>query len=487
MKDCSQVQNLERWSKDKPLSPSVRAHLEECADCRNRIRQWDDVESTLQEIFYYSDTGDNTSRVAAAEALMAKVRHNGTNWGARLFFRPVWVAVAVAIVLLSIGVVFYASFAEKESASRKTSRSLPLFVADVNGNRSGAKTVSGDGYRVPASKSARQILSIENDRVGIDTGAEVVVARAEKAEVLLALVSGKIACDVSKRRGDERFAVESGKVRVEVVGTRFSVSSYGTDHSVAVFEGVVQVFVKDKMWRVSAGDVIQVSDTGRGERQKLTTKEADEIDRLLNTQGDEPSVSADESVEPSDVEDQTTAKSNERYSESDEHTGSKTGKDYRRGAKGDLTSFQNWILEGEFSKARSGLTDHLETVPTDSRAWLLLADCERKSGQWHASVQAYRKVMRYSSGAAQRRAAYRAASILQDELNEHREAISLFEDYLAVASLQDAVRPEAMIRMARSYLQIGNQKEAERLLKQVAFEYNGTSAAVRARKMLRDN
>lgn len=73
-------------------------------------------------------------------------------------------------------------------------------------------------------------------------------------EVTVMLEKGEVECTVPPRPNDQPFVVQAGDVRVEVVGTRFSVGYEEGSVSVEVSEGVVQVFHDGEQARVEAGE-----------------------------------------------------------------------------------------------------------------------------------------------------------------------------------------------------------------------------------------
>jgi ferric-dicitrate binding protein FerR (iron transport regulator) len=75
---------------------------------------------------------------------------------------------------------------------------------------------------------------------------------ATGAQVLLE--RGAVACAVAPRRGRPPFAVVAGTVRVEVVGTRFSVERHDDLALVEVSEGTVQVVADGRRIPVTAGE-----------------------------------------------------------------------------------------------------------------------------------------------------------------------------------------------------------------------------------------
>jgi hypothetical protein len=71
----------------------------------------------------------------------------------------------------------------------------------------------------------------------------VLVSGDDERGIDVVLDRGTVTCEVAPRRGRPPFIVDAGEVRVEVVGTRFTVARGPTETSVGVDHGVVDVAV----------------------------------------------------------------------------------------------------------------------------------------------------------------------------------------------------------------------------------------------------
>ena len=97
-------------------------------------------------------------------------------------------------------------------------------------------------------------------------------------------------------------------------------------------------------------------------------------------------------------------------------------------------------------------------------------------------MRAYERVARMGRGALAQRARYLAATILQDRLGRCSRALVLLDHYLAAGG--GPVRPEALVRKAQCLLRLGRKGEARGVLRSVTERYGGTTAALRARRLL---
>ena len=82
---------------------------------------------------------------------------------------------------------------------------------------------------------------------------EATVSGDEDRGVLVVLDNGEVDCEVAPRHERPPFIVQAGDVRVRVVGTRFAVKREGSDVSVDVARGVVEVDARGETDRVTAG------------------------------------------------------------------------------------------------------------------------------------------------------------------------------------------------------------------------------------------
>ena len=92
-------------------------------------------------------------------------------------------------------------------------------------------------------------------RATLDIGSHSALwVNASQKNTTIMLEQGTVTCTVPKRPADEPFVVQARDVRVEVIGTRFSVSQEEGSVGVVVMEGVVQVFHDGRLTRVKAGE-----------------------------------------------------------------------------------------------------------------------------------------------------------------------------------------------------------------------------------------
>lgn len=96
-------------------------------------------------------------------------------------------------------------------------------------------------------------VSLGDAELVVEPGSAIVVAeQADQIEVVLE--RGTVDCRVAPRQQRAPFVVLAGRVRVEVVGTKFAVSRDGDSARVVVHEGVVEVLAGGDRTRVRAGE-----------------------------------------------------------------------------------------------------------------------------------------------------------------------------------------------------------------------------------------
>lgn len=89
--------------------------------------------------------------------------------------------------------------------------------------------------------SGESTLTLGESTVKVDRESAVLVGGDAKSGVLLVLDRGGVTCDVAPRAGRPPFVVQAGNVRVRVVGTRFQVGRAGSNVTVHVDHGMVEV------------------------------------------------------------------------------------------------------------------------------------------------------------------------------------------------------------------------------------------------------
>jgi hypothetical protein len=149
-----------------------------------------------------------------------------------------------------------------------------------------------------------------------------------------------------------------------------------------------------------------------------------------------------------------------------------------------LAHLRKLVFDGRLEEAEAALRERLDQVPGDTESQMLLADCLKKMQRWDEAVAQYGQVIESAGPRTASRARFVAAVVLQDRLGDHAQAADLLERYLEQETGQRPLRAEAMLRLARARLARGQQEQAVELLKTVISQHQGTTIAIRARKLL---
>jgi hypothetical protein len=107
--------------------------------------------------------------------------------------------------------------------------------------------------RITTGKSSSH-LALPGLALEVQPESAVVVGAETPQGLLIVLDGGSITCQVAPRQRDAPLIVQAGGVRVQVVGTRFSVTRLGESARVQVYEGVVEVRSQGHSLRVGAGE-----------------------------------------------------------------------------------------------------------------------------------------------------------------------------------------------------------------------------------------
>lgn len=146
-----------------------------------------------------------------------------------------------------------------------------------------------------------------------------------------------------------------------------------------------------------------------------------------------------------------------------------------------LDAVRKQVIAGELESAETVLRAHLALHANDATAWSLLGDCLRKASRWTDAVTAYRQVLRTGKGPELERARFLATSVLQDRLHDPRGVITLLDGYDST----HLMAPEATVRLARAWLEVGDKARAERLLQTVVDARAPNHVAEEAARILR--
>lgn len=165
------------------------------------------------------------------------------------------------------------SVPQPERRDSRSWRSPVLLVVGAVAAAAAAAFVGSLAHRTDAPLASSHIETgadrshVALGEATIDVGAHsgVVVTGNDAQGVLLVLEHGEIDCEVAPRRGRPPFVVQSGPVRVRVVGTRFHVGRTDAGSEVSVTHGTVEVMSGDKVVEVHAGERWGSNDTSISE------------------------------------------------------------------------------------------------------------------------------------------------------------------------------------------------------------------------------
>jgi ferric-dicitrate binding protein FerR (iron transport regulator) len=477
MSSCEKLSDFLSQNLTRPERTAFESHMEGCDDCRAEVKAW---EETVDGLKAWADSRE-LERPSAAEA--ARLVDSARSRSARPLFgslRPAFAAGLAAVVLASAAVVLTVWLRSKDKP--RPGRTVPPgpSVAVLHNDGGSVAPVEGKpAAMLPVVEQGRLVVTAEADRIALPARSRVEVVRTGAKTIRLRLHRGTVAVEATPRKPAERLSVEAGGFTVTVVGTRFKVTRTGqAGLKVDVDEGKVEVRTpKGGRHPVTPGQSLTISDDGLAKMSPQADGDRRKWANLLRT--------------PAELAGRKTAPPERAVSRPDAGPATDPTPDTRAGRKvptrpvRDLKTWRSWILAGKYGKASRALTRYLKTSPADAKTWSVLADCYRKMGKWAPAVDALRKVIRHGSAGTSRRARYRAAVLLQGRLGRHSEAVRLLRQYLSATGPADSLRPHALMRCARSLIQLNRKGEARRLLKTLTRDHAGTAPAVKASEMLK--
>lgn len=255
---CAEVQSQLDERLDAAATVRFHAHLETCASCRHSVTLWRSLTPRLREAAPAPPDAmairrmqleierqlkepsplDRPARVTPT--LLARSR------GRRRIALGSIMTVALAAALLALWV----------RPARRSGQGAPVAYAGLTLER-GAVTLAGrpidQGGTARVSVEAPLALAVgASVQLALDRGATVQVVGPARltlsgtaAEVAIRLDEGQVQAQVSHRGPNETFAVITRDARVEVRGTRFTVTATARGSHVEVTEGRVAVRFSD--------------------------------------------------------------------------------------------------------------------------------------------------------------------------------------------------------------------------------------------------
>lgn len=433
-------------------------HAERCPACGARVEQWRRASEGLRQWAKKVEypVADRTK----ARKLLRRAESTEAGPGRPFRVRLAWVAAGCVVVGLGLWIALTA---------RRYQASLPVPSHKSVHSREKHQR-SPARWRLLSAANGPSALKLGRTRMAVAVGTVARVRYDGKTDTRLRLELGSVAVEVDPGGTEPPFVVEAGAFEVRVLGTWFMATLTGA--------GVLRVAVsRGKVAVTGPGGEYMTILTGQtlewapGERPSITPidpKQQGLLQTLLEIPESDGSRKA--SVEPVKVP--STGPVGRRTAQA------------APGARRVLEQCRNLVYVGQLKEAERLLAGYLRRHSKDSRAWSLLGDCRRKAGKWRGAVKAYRRVISLGPSAPANRARYMAATILQDRLKRHDRALALLKAYLAHDRGRRPLTAEALLRQARALLSLGRGKQARKCLMRILRRHGGTTAAIRARRLL---
>jgi len=443
---------------DAAESVRFHAHLEGCAGCRERAALWRGALPGLRAAVPPRPGAMAVRRmeVEIARGLAAREAVAGTRrW--RLWWGPAFGAVAAAAafaIWLRVGPparvapIGYAALASVRGAATVGDRA----VAAADRIPVGAPIALGAGAVAELALDQGATLALE--------GPARLTLEGSARDVAVRLADGRLRAAVTHRQPDERFAVITKDLRVEVRGTKFAVAAADTGSHVEVTEGRVAVqFADGRTTLVSAGGSADSAVTG--------AEDAAPVDEAAA--GEAP---APVGVAPGCGGIVRSCRATARAVRASMRGGDapralKMIADARRGAG---------VADATCGAAASACDDEIR---------YLHAEALNQAGRLDESVDAYLALDRRAAPPAMRQNALYAAAQIERRRGQVAAAGSDFERALAAAP-RGALHEEALVGAMESARDAGNGARARALASRYLTEFPHGLAAAAARRIAGD-
>ncbi|MBW2276221.1 MAG: FecR domain-containing protein [Deltaproteobacteria bacterium] len=487
MRACNRVDEYLDGRLGSSGSAAFERHLSECSGCHAMNEGWRELQLALTAKAAEAEPG--SPQPGEATRLVERARERRAPAAVRYDRLFGLAAAAAAGVVLLVVVLSLTSQDAKPAEQPATSPIAVSAMLIVGDSTTGLKTPSV-GDRIETPDDGRAVLSLGGDRLGVGPSSALRLVELSGGETRLILERGRVACDVASRDRGASFSVRAASFEVKVRGTRFSVDVDDGQLLVRVVEGTVEVFEDNRrVGLVEAGRFLAVKPGDEPRTGEIEPAVAFELDALLDEQPGPTTSGVETAIEvtelANDVRVEPDVDTADRELPAESAVSGRTG-----GSRGDavepdgsIATWREWVIQGRFDEAEYELESHLSRNASDAAAWSLLADCRRKTGRWGKAVEAYRHVFEHGSPNEANRARFVAGTILQDRLGDSRAAAELYGDYLA-SSGRKPLAAEVLVRRARCLVDLGRRAAAIGLLEQVVEQHGGSSAAIKARKIL---
>ncbi len=490
-------------------------HLDRCPVCSARVALWDQMREAIIDFAETAEQSQTTGTAAARAELVDRV---GRNRPIRVFTPAAlrWAAVFTsAVFLLAIGFI-----ALYRPAPPTSHGETPLPARTADAPTSPPATASSTGETSPGSGTGRETIETAADqrlitrfaglRIGVGRHSLLEILETEPGANRFQLLRGVVAWAVTPRAAEQTVTIEFNGHTVRVIGTRLITRREDEHRSgVGVASGQVEVVLATGgTEQVTTGRLLVIDGTTT-HWESLSATDLALMDTLLAEtpdshqppKGGKPAKYSPNGRSPKNgtVQPESSPIGQRltlspplprtvRKNPSTQDRRRQSGESDTRpqGTPSSIEQCQTWIIQGRLQQASTALDEHLAHTPNDHRAWHLLADCRRKAGDWTGALAALDKVIDRAPPRVANAARFEAGTIWQEKKSRHHRAIDNFSAYLAAANLRRPLAAEALLRLGRSQLALGNTDAAKRTFGKVITDHNGTVAASRARKMLDD-
>jgi hypothetical protein len=450
---------------------AYKQHLTTCSDCAEMEQQFANFGSSLRQL-----AARETCQIDDAER-DALLRRASERRQVKIFLgnsKPVWAGAAIAaslIFVVLLGLDYLKSSSETSQGVKEAIE--PSSAKSGIPSRDTVDIITG-------SSAGPTFIYVGTNRLGVSADGVLQILEVNPTSVRVALKRGTVACDVSPLGPKEKFIIEAGEYAVSVIGTRFSVTRTPSEPlSVTVARGTVEVRAeKGALWRVEKNQTIALHLDNRMSSKPASQAGLTQTAQLLPVGKQvtfEREIARTEDLAKSQVD---PARSSARNPKSLAEHGASS-----RVARS-IPVWRGWILKGKFAEARHAIESRLAYAPGDGITWSLLADLERKTGNFEAALEAYERTIETADASTANRARYLAATIIQDELHEHARATRLFEEFLATNYNQGQLADIARLKLARSLIALGKVERARPLLLLVVQNQQNTVVGANARRLL---
>ncbi len=475
MRLCSKIDPYLNGALSAADAAEMHRHVTGCRACGGRLAEWQGFEARLRKWAGAVPVPDITpvDTYALMRRAVSSERQRPSRSGA-------WVWIAASAATACVAAALFAVFLR--APSNEADRPVTIRVANAEGAQ--IVTKLGPDNTVEAPVDAHKVAFIENDTLGLSASAKVKVLRASDNKTRLRLEKGTVSCKVAKRQDGGEFVVEAGALTVRVVGTKFSVARDASgDTRVTVEEGRVAVTdASGKTAMLGPGQGLAADANGRASAPIAASPDNLELTALLLDPLSD--VEQHRAKRPQEPEKASPTEPSEKAAdeifapvapeESDTEPTPRTAPPLRK--------WQEWIMSGRTTEAASAMRRYL-AAGDDPTVLALLADCERKEGNYKAAAKAYEKVIAKGNDKQRARALYMLGSLMQSQLGNHRRALELFETYKASAHAAPELMRLADANIIRSLVALGRCREAEEKAGQIQ-RGNGAVVSSNVDKML---